>query len=164
MKSKLLRVVLLLTASSAVGIFYNFISPNRLVLFSKLNDKHDYNIHELENKIKSSNELIEITSEQAYELNNELNTVFIDARDQWEYSKKRIMNAINIPEYSFDNESTLLKNLNKNGYYIIYCSSEDCNLSTMLALKMKKIGFKKLFILKGGIETWISKNFPTEGV
>lgn len=164
MKSKLLRVVLLLTASSAVGIFYNFISPNRLVLFSKLNDKHDYNIHELENKIKSSNELIEITSEQAYELNDELNTIFIDARDQWEYSKKRIMNAINIPEYSFDNDSALLKNLNKNGYYIIYCSSEDCNLSTMLALKMKKIGFKKLFILKGGIETWISKNFPTEGV
>lgn len=163
MKFRLFRILSLLIAASAIGILYNFISPNKLPLI-KTNVKNETKkLEDIKNTFGSSKDIYEINAKEAYSLQSKMDIVFIDARDQWDYSKKRIMNSINMPEYKYEPNLPLVKSLKKDGLYIIYCSSEDCNLSKMLAYKLKKQGFKYLLTLKDGIEGWIDNAYPIEG-
>jgi len=156
MKLKFSNILFLLLASSLIGIIYNFISPNGISIF---NVKADHL-----NSINNISGIKELNSSKVFSLVSNIDLIFIDARDQWEYSEKRISGAINIPEYSFGNNNTLVKSLDKKMSYIIYCSSDDCNLSHKLAFRLNKLGFNNLIILSDGIEGWIKKNYPTDGV
>ena len=95
-------------------------------------------------------------------LYNQGNAVFIDARDQWEYGEGHIKGAINIPEFSFTVDEPKIKNIDKNGILVIYCSGDECETSKRLANELMKLGFKNTFIFLGGYDLWASSELPIE--
>lgn len=84
----------------------------------------------------------------------------LDTRKPFAFEKEHIPGAINLPHREMNEMSTRL--LDKSITYVCYCSGNGCNASTRGALNMSKLGFKvkELF---GGIESWKSDGYATEG-
>jgi rhodanese-related sulfurtransferase len=45
---------------------------------------------------------------------------------------------------------------------VTYCSSFECEASTIAAQKLDKYGFKNVLEFKGGLEDWKKAGYPTE--
>ena len=93
-------------------------------------------------------------------LQNDINIVVVDARQDFGFEKEHISTAINLPHKLMTEEST--KHLDKTKTYICYCDGIGCNASTRGALKLSKLGFK-VKELMGGIEWWKFDGYATEG-
>jgi rhodanese-related sulfurtransferase len=46
--------------------------------------------------------------------------------------------------------------------FVTYCSSFECEASTVAAKKLEKYGFKKVLEFKGGLKDWKAAKYPTE--
>ncbi len=93
-------------------------------------------------------------------LENNENTVALDARKTFGFEKEHIPTAINIPHREMTPEST--NHLDKSKTYVCYCDGIGCNASTKGALNMAKLGFKVKELI-GGIEWWKFDGYATEG-
>lgn len=85
----------------------------------------------------------------------------LDTRKLFAYEKEHIPGAISLPHREMNELTT--RQLDKSAIYACYCSGNGCNASTRGALNMSKLGFKvkELF---GGIESWKSDGYATEGI
>jgi rhodanese-related sulfurtransferase len=83
--------------------------------------------------------------------------VFIDVRVEKDFLSGHISNAINIPPKDFSLFSERLKR-HKNKPLIVCCSSGSA--SSRAVRELKKIGFERSFVLKGGVVGWRSANYP----
>jgi rhodanese-related sulfurtransferase len=81
----------------------------------------------------------------------EKDSILIDVRTSNEFESGHIKNAKNIDIYSsnFQNE---LEKLDKEKPYYINCQSGGRSRSAVS--QMKKLGFKKVYGLEGGISSW----------
>ena len=163
-------IFLLIAASLLFGILFNSLSINGLDLirtetmleYASVEDSSNQHFDE---SYFNENQIIEpslITPENAFNLYSAGTIIFIDARDQWDFSDGHIKGAINIPEYKFEIGLPMVKALNKNFSYIIYCGDVECDVSKRLAIELSKIGFKNIMILEGGWSKWIENNYPTD--
>ena len=91
------------------------------------------------------------------ELNKMLNEdyQFVDIRTANEYNARHIDQfTINIDFYQFENNLSMLDGLDKNKTTVIICNSGN---RTAIAQKlMKNYGFKKVYNVLGGIQSWWS--------
>ena len=78
--------------------------------------------------------------------------ILIDVRTKSEYESGFIENALNIDFFSDTFESDVLS-LNKNSKIILYCRTN--NRSTKSADLLKKIGYKNVNVIEGGITDWV---------
>lgn len=95
----------------------------------------------------------------AKELNSALNAKMqlVDVRTPNEYKSGHITNAININYYDQD-FSTQISKLNKSKPIYVYCrSGVRSKYSSQI---LKKLGFKKIYNLKGGILNWNANKLP----
>jgi len=83
----------------------------------------------------------------------------LDLRAQGEFKAGHIINARNIPLAELDGRAPELDKL-KDGTLVIACSSG--NEAATAAARLGKLGFQKLFVLKGGISAWRQDQFPLE--
>lgn len=75
----------------------------------------------------------------------------IDVRNNREYEESHIEGSINIPEYEInENFEKIIKNKDKP--IIVYCTSGF--RSTKAYKKLKKIGYKNVYNLYGGLENY----------
>ena len=95
-----------------------------------------------------------ITLKQAYNLYTSGKTLFIDARDKWEFADGHITSAINIPEYNFNRNNPILKTIPKNKTIVSYCDGDDCEMSVKLADSLFNLGYIKVLIFFGGWKEW----------
>ncbi len=140
-----------------ISFLYNYISPKGINIFPQKSI--------LESEIEKpggnkKNKINIVTVEIAKKLFDENSAVFIDARDPWEFSEGHIFNAVNIPEFSFSPYMPIVKSLDKNAAYTIYCSSSDCELSRRLASRLKDSGFTNLVVFSDGWESWLNARYP----
>jgi len=112
------------------------------------------------NSFSQSKEEI-ITNSSAEEFNDLISartdaSVILDVRTSKEFESGHIENAVNIDYFSNDFENSLSK-LDKSKTYFVYCKSgvRSGKASNML----NKLGFKKIYTLKGGIDNWSAKGF-----
>ncbi|MBL1211921.1 MAG: rhodanese-like domain-containing protein [Ignavibacteriae bacterium] len=162
-------IFLLIVISILLGVFYNFLSPFG-VKFIRENIELQYAEPNIDNDLDSLNSTANynitppslIMTEAAYTLYNSKKILFIDARDQWDFDESHIKGSINIPEYKFDMNMPIVKALNKNFTFIVYCGDVECDVSKRLAVNLSEIGFNKIYILEGGVENWIANNYPME--
>ena len=90
-------------------------------------------------------------------LMNRDDALVIDIRPQAEYQRGHILGALHAPE------SSLAKNLknfekHKERPAVVYCQS---GMSAGKACKeLQKLGFEQVYMLKGGINTWLNANLP----
>ncbi len=106
-------------------------------------------------------ELTTIDAETAFKLikanKNNSNFIIIDVRTPDEYAGGHIENSRLINYYSGDFKNGLGK-LDKNKEYFIYCRSGSRSGRTLQI--MKKLGFKRVYNLGGGIISWQSARLP----
>lgn len=75
----------------------------------------------------------------------------IDVRTKGEFEKSHIPNASNFSFLRFHFRKDV-KNLERHKLVFVYC--ETCHRSPLAARKMKKMGFRKVYDLKGGYRYW----------
>lgn len=79
------------------------------------------------------------------------NNVLLDVRTPEEFQKGNIPNSINL-DYNSSEFDSLIKNLDPNKTYYVYCKSG--NRSTKAVVKMKEFGFKNTINLKDGYSAY----------
>ncbi len=106
-------------------------------------------------------QFVNITAVEASALiqKNLENTDFkiIDVRTPDEFNAGHISNSQMIDYYA-DDFLTRLNELDKNKTYLIYCRSG--NRSGKTIPMMKKLGFKKVYNMLGGVKSWVSYPLP----
>lgn len=163
MNKKLKNIIIIIVTSSIMGISYNLLSQNGIPLVrveQKLEAAEDGELLNTSESIEEGT-IKSISLAQAYQLYT-TNAIFIDARDNWDFADGHIARALNIPEFSFEPSDPKLKTIDKNLLYVIYCGSDDCDLSKRLANEFAKIGFTNLYVFLDGYEFWLKNNYPVE--
>jgi rhodanese-related sulfurtransferase len=111
----------------------------------------------------ATTDISEIKYITADELNTEVtkgeDIIILDVRSEDSFLVKHIKNAINIPYTDLQGRTGELDSLKE---IIIYCSNNDCGLSANAVTLLSKSGFKNVFVLEGGIESWQDKGYPIE--
>lgn len=100
---------------------------------------------------------------QVIELHSSGKAIFIDARDQWEYSDGHIPGSINIPEFSFTIDNKSLQTIEKNALIVVYCDGDECDISKRLAKKIIGLGYTNSYVYLGGFKEWKESNLQIEG-
>lgn len=86
------------------------------------------------------------------ELRATKNIILLDSREENEFNVSHIKNSIYIGYNAFDAEKTVAKFKNRNDTIVVYCSIGVRSENT--GVKLKKLGFKNVFNLYGGIFEW----------
>jgi rhodanese-related sulfurtransferase len=80
---------------------------------------------------------------------------FVDVRSAVEFQKKHISGAINVPH-----SRILDAQLPKKVSLVLYCTGEGCSVSKAAGGELVQNGYKKVFVLDGGLAEWETKGFP----
>jgi len=84
--------------------------------------------------------------------------LLIDVRTPEEYASGHLENSVNI-DYKTDNFKELVTELDTNQDVYVYCKVG--GRSNSAAKMMKKMGFKKIYDLEGGIDNWEKNDLKT---
>ncbi|RPJ84973.1 MAG: rhodanese-like domain-containing protein, partial [Acidobacteria bacterium] len=80
---------------------------------------------------------------------------FIDAREPEEYRTGHVKGAISIPATKAPEViEAALGARSRDEDIVIYCDGEECGASTMLAGKLQRLGFTKVYVFFGGWTAW----------
>lgn len=83
--------------------------------------------------------------------------LFIDAREEYKYKLQHIEDAISIPISTWVKSiSSHLKELILAENIVVYCGAEECSASTIIAQKLRFLGFQNVYILKDDFKKLIS--------
>ena len=113
--------------------------------------------------MKISNEITNISIEEAKEKLNDPNVQFIDVRDKGSFEVETIGNAINLERgllefYLADGsplENEMFKN-NPDKEYVVFCGLG--GQSTLATKTMQEMGLKNVKNMTGGMTSWKEKN------
>lgn len=156
-KVNIKAILKILLGSIILGFIYNIFSVDGIDLIRKPIIVQSVIIGENEYE---SNTLRGIDLEQTIKLFGDKSNIFIDSRDQWDYSEAHIEGAINIPEFSFTIDDSLLQSISPNELLVVYCDGDDCDTSKRLANEIVKLGFKNVYVFLGGIKVWRDAKLP----
>lgn len=93
--------------------------------------------------------------------------VFLDARRLDEYEASHIEGAMYLSTESFSDGTagTVLDELIANGYdypIVLYCHGGDCDASENTAIRLQKLRFTNIRIMKAGFDEWEAAGFEVE--
>ena len=94
---------------------------------------------------------------EAVKLMSHEDAVVVDVREDHEFAKGYIADALHIPLSKLqDSANSLLKDKSKR--LLLYCESGNRSLTG--GGKLKKLGYKSLYSMQGGIIAWKNANLP----
>ncbi len=91
-------------------------------------------------------------------LSSQPNSVILDVRTPEEYSDDHLINSVLI-DFNSPNSKSEIARLDKDKTYLIHCRTDRRSGHTMQL--MADLGFKNMYILKGGILAWKQEGKPT---
>lgn len=83
----------------------------------------------------------------------------IDVRGQDEYDDGHIPGSLHLPYYELQSRQAEVP---RDKTVVLYCGGGDCPLSRWSTQKLREWGFTNVYELRGGIEDWRSRGYPTE--
>lgn len=104
-------------------------------------------------------EMIEL--QQALDLFQAGNAVFVDSRHAFDYKLGHILGALNLPLSDYDSSPEAVRSLPRNKTLVTYCDGAECNSSIELATKLKEAGFSDVRVFFGGWNEWQNQKLPT---
>jgi rhodanese-related sulfurtransferase len=149
-RQSLLEAFLLIVAAVCLGVAYTFVTHQGFF----------FKTQAVQSAAVSNLEMITLAA--AKDLFTSSNTVFIDARHEFDYQAGHIRGAVNLPLKMFDAQSARLNNILKDKLLIIYCDGAECNSSIELAVKLTESGFTNVKVFFGGWQEWSSAKLPIE--
>lgn len=152
-------VISIVLSSLFLGIIYNYFSADGIPFIRK---ELIVNFVSLDRLDSTSTELKGLQLGQVFKLYEQNNAIFIDARDQWEFSESHIKGALNIPEFSFTVNDSNIHKVDKESLLVIYCDGDDCDISKRLTNELMKIGYKNSYVFLGGLKEWADAELPIE--
>jgi rhodanese-related sulfurtransferase len=173
------NIIWILITACVIGFVYNYYNPNELKIIrgerilnwesdsafidTKINptaiDSINLNRVDNQNDQKSFGKPKAINIDFAYTLFKQ-GIKFIDARSPEEFEEGHIKGAINIPFYGSENYLNVISKLNKNEVHVTYCSSSECDVSTLSGDELFEMGLNRVYIFIGGYDEWIKNNYP----
>ncbi|MFW5901676.1 MAG: rhodanese-like domain-containing protein [Thermodesulfobacteriota bacterium] len=104
---------------------------------------------------------LRISLEQARELYNADQAIFIDARPEPAYRTGHIKDAINLPWQRAEEECfRVLEQIPMDRPIVTYCDGKTCDLSEHLARFFQDLGYTKARSLHNGLSRWQKKGLP----
>jgi rhodanese-related sulfurtransferase len=94
---------------------------------------------------------------QAVQLINREGAVVLDVRDQPEFERGHIVNARHAPAATLDGQMAALASYRERPV-LLYCAAG--NVSARASKALRRAGFSRLYILKGGLASWQQENLP----
>lgn len=85
----------------------------------------------------------------------------INVLDKKFYDDAHIPGSIQIPVMEVVDR---VKNWSKSTEIVVYCSNYKCTASGMIAKKLKKAGFEKVFAYEAGMAGWKQAGLPVDGL
>lgn len=136
--------------STIIGFCINFLHPKGYILVNK--------------SIYKSKMIVFISSEEAKLKLDGQYAVFIDSRENSEYIKGHITDAINIPASPYSTSVKKIKEhisiLLQPRELVIYCWGTSCGSSEILANRLIKMGYlRHIYIIEHGFSEWKGKGF-----
>ena len=98
-----------------------------------------------------------LSIDEVVDMINHKDAKIIDIRESSKFMSGHIKNSFNVDINGISDIGYLMRKLSKNN--VVICSNLDYNTKTALNI-LKKAGLKKVFILKGGIQSWENAGFP----
>lgn len=111
---------------------------------------------------ESINALQFISADSAFSFYLGGEAFFIDVRPREEYEIDHIPGAISIPVLDYYKSPDILKPLNRQDQYILYCFEPECKEANALAIEFLHDKFSNIVILRGGFSEWLEKGYPVE--
>jgi len=99
--------------------------------------------------------------EEAKELFDLGETLFIDSRSRGEYEEGYIEGSINIDSPTPMLIKSALQDIGFDHSLITYCSGIDCHSSDILAEKLIEMGYTDVGVFFGGWPEWQASGYPT---
>jgi rhodanese-related sulfurtransferase len=93
-------------------------------------------------------------------------SIIFDARPEIFHRFGHVPGAISFPREDFENSYSKYKSLlesDKNQTLTVYCSSQSCEDSDMVADALVKLGYGHVLVFKGGWDEWSATGLPQEG-
>ena len=108
---------------------------------------------------KNPKGLVELPPEKVKEIveNGKKDYILIDVRTNWEYNKGHIKGSL---LYTLGNEDKLIKKLGIKDNVILICKTG--HRSRAAANRLIRMGFNKVYHIKGGMDNWRKKGLPEE--
>jgi rhodanese-related sulfurtransferase len=155
MKTALKQAVIIVVLSAIVGLTVN--TP--LIVRWARGEFRDGFV-----SLKEQGAYVVIGQEQAMDLFQAGDAVFIDSRSPAQYAHGHIPGARNIPAGDARKEDLLASlNAGKTTPVVVYCSGGACLDSLHLAQWLSDHqAFDRIFVFQGGWESWMSLGLPVE--
>jgi rhodanese-related sulfurtransferase len=102
--------------------------------------------------------------QQALELHQQGETIFIDARPPGEYRELHVEGAINLTADDLHaiKDAELSKRLPSERPLIVYCGHADCHASLKVAELLQNRGFKQVAVFLEGFRAWDEAGYPVD--
>ena len=98
-----------------------------------------------------------LSPQQATDLINRQQAVIFDTRDQSSFSNGHITKSVHVP---IDELEAKFKKLQKYQDKPVIVTSANGQHLVKAVAALRKVGFKQLYALKGGVQAWQSANLP----
>lgn len=100
--------------------------------------------------------------EEATRLYNREGAQFVDVRPSKEFREGHLPEAFNLPEREFDQVvGKLQKEADPGTPLVVY--DADGVQTNRTARKLKKLGYERVYRIKGGLKAWRGAGYPMEG-
>ena len=111
----------------------------------------------------ASGQSLVIPLEEARDLFEEDEVLFVDARPESQYQEGHLPGALLIPWQEVDRYfMEAAEQLEEGKAIVAYCDGESCELSHELALFLKDMGFPNARVLVNGWSVWRNADLPVE--
>jgi len=100
---------------------------------------------------------------QAYQIWQEQQALFVDARKAEEYQELHVQGAVNVPPETWaELSSSELMKMDRTQELVVYCSQESCDDALKLAKKLRAAGFTRVLAFTGGFRAWDEAGYPAD--
>ncbi|MGX5840435.1 rhodanese-like domain-containing protein [Mesorhizobium sp. ArgA1] len=87
---------------------------------------------------------------------------FIDVRPEAGYASGHVPRAVNLSVVTQLSREELLKVARPDDEIVFYCNSGYCEISAIAAAKAVRWGYRRVYLLNGGVPAWESADCPVE--
>lgn len=156
------NILVILSISIFLAVLFNYFNPKGITWFPEPETFVDDSLltkSTTTELISDSDEIPSVSYQQVKAKLDDPDVVFIDARPIEEFAESKIGNAISCFPYIEEDEMMriIFEEIPRDKIYIIYCHGGNCDLSHMVAERMKEFDFKDIFIYTAGWEEWSKK-------